>query len=209
MAEKFLESMGRLHTTKPLMNDRKVEFKNLVNGVGVVFGFTVSVTSPVSKKVNVTRGLAVGPDGKEFTVAIDPTVDGDEYRQALKNDSAVFDAEANLAGYASVDPSTHALLFTLDAATETIKVHKITLAEKTSIEGAITGSGDAVPEFKDATADHAARGKTSAKNPETFASQDAATEYVLATATLAAVGGNINAVTVAREYRQPWADMVL
>jgi hypothetical protein len=209
MPSTFQEQMGLTHHTKPVMGNRRINAKNLINGVGVTQGFYSKVTSPISQKILVSRGIAVGPDGEEITVALDPTLQGVPYQKALTADWAEVDASAVIG--TTLNPASHALLFTMDIVNDTIIVHKITTAEKGSIDAAITNPGDeATSAFDAATGDHAARGRGDFTNPDTFeAGVTVATEYVLATATVDGVGGDIDAVTVKREQRVAWADMAL
>lgn len=215
MPEKFLDAAARAHATKPFSSKRATALENLNLGVGVHLGFTVAVTSPVSKKVLVRRGLAVGPDGAEIRVATDPKLSAADYRKAVNADEFAFDVEANLESlsetYATLNPASHALLITLDVKNHKLRALSITTAEKTAIDAAITASENsdaaATGEFEEATVDHRARLRGSYKDPDTFAAATVAEEYVLATATLAATGGNINAVTSRRERKQLWATM--
>lgn len=226
MPEKFLDQMARTHNTKPFMNGRRIDRKNfdqsVVNGIGIVSGFQVAVTTPVSKKVQVTQGLATGPDGEQIRVGIDVNLSEQDYRKALFLDSALADIslllESLSGAYATLDPVTHSVLLTLDINSDRIRALKITNAEKTAIDAAITASEnvDANPEFEPATADHRARLRGSFKNPDGFAGAtgviagvNAATEFVLATLTLGAVGGNITVVTMRRERKIAWASLIV
>lgn len=225
MAEPFLTAQARTHHVRP-MSSRRKEYKNFLNGVAIINGFNITVTNPVSKGVIVSRGLAVGPDGKEVTVALDPTMTANAALSALHADTYRFDAQANLttpgsaapAAYNATDPATHGLMFTLDIVNENIKVRKITNAERTgsaSFLQAITDTGDAIPptasgtgiNWDAATADHIARPRGTFTDPDLFASDICATEYIIAFATLAATGTNINAVVMSQERRQPFVDM--
>lgn len=230
MPEKHLDQMARVHNVKPQMNARRVDRKNfshsVSNGVGIVSGFKVSVTSPVSKEVWVTHGLAVGPDGEEVRSGFDATKGESDFQRYLRRDAMLLSAELNLeslsGAYSALDPASHSLLITLDIANDRLRVLKITNAEKTAIDAAITAgeTDDANPEFEPATADHRARLRAAHKDPDAAAgvvggvdglaaSVNAATEYILATATLSGVGGNVSAVTVRRERKQPWADFIV
>jgi len=230
MPESFLEQQARTHNVKPMVNARRVDRRNfnhsVTNGVGVDSGFKLSLTTPVSSSVWVTRGLATGPDGEQIRFATDPKLSTQNYVKAQTALTSLFDAALNLesltGAYSTLDPATHALLFTLDMEHDRIRALKITTAEKTAIDAAITAAetDDANPEFEAATADHRARRRGSFRDPDGVATVvlgvdgqipfvNAATEYVLATATLTVIGGPITAVTIRRERKQPWADLIV
>lgn len=226
MPESFLEQHRRTHHTRPIMNARDIDSSQFsdfaANGVGVITGFVVSLTTPISKKIQLTRGRVVGPDAKEMRVALGPEVQGTAYTKGLSGDSALFDVEANLESlsgtYAALDPASHSILITIDTTTNRPHALKITNAERTAIEGAIGAgeAGEATGSFDAATADHRARNRASVKNPDgaaaangEIAGVDTSVEFVVATATLDGVGGDIDVVLVRRERKQDWTAMNL
>ena len=230
MPEKHLDQMARVHNVKPSMNGRRVDRKNFAhsvsNGVGVTSGFKVSVTSPASKSIWVTHGLAVGPDGEELRAAYDATKNEADFQKYVRRDAMLYAVDLNLeslsGAFSTLDPASHSLLITLDVRDDRIRVLKITNAEKTAIDAAIAAgeTDDANPEFEPATADHRARQRGVFKDPDGVAALvggvdgviptvNAATEYILATAILSGIGGDVSAVTVRRERKQPWADFIV
>jgi hypothetical protein len=93
----------------------------------------------------------------------------------------------------------------------------VTNAEAAAFAAAIAADGDAVDpvgagaEWDAATADHAARGRVTMKNPDDLlaAATKVANEFILAFAVkdVAGSAGVITTVTMAQERRQPWSDM--
>jgi hypothetical protein len=237
MPEKFLHQMERTHNTAPVMNARRINDKNLLNPVGlggdpafgpiigVILGFKAAVTAPTSSKVLVTRGIAVGPDGEEIRVAMDPTDTAQDYAKALTRDFQEFDVRNALktpggsapTDYDGIDPATHQIMITLDMVNDRLRAHKVTNAEAAAFAAAIAADGDAVDpvgagaEWDAATADHAARGRVTMKNPDDLlaAATKVANEFILAFAVkdVAGSAGVITTVTMAQERRQPWSDM--
>lgn len=214
MPSKFLDQMSRNHIVKPMGNGRRIDLKNLDLGVGVHLGFVPSVTAPVSALINITRGLASGPDGEEIRVATARNISAGDYGKALARDSYTVNVSETLeslsGAYATLDPATHSILITLDAERDVIRCLKITNAEAAAIEAAIGAgeTGNANADFSAATANHRARLRGTFKNPDTFASvTTVAKEYVLATATLDVIGGNVSVVTLRRERKQVWATL--
>lgn len=214
MPSNFLDQMARNHIVKPMGNGRRIDLKNLDLGVGVHLGFVPSVTAPVSSLINLTRGISVGPDGEEVRVATARNIAAGDYGKALARDIFTADVAATLeslsGAYATLDPGTHSILITLDISRDVVRFLKITNAEKTAIDAAITApeTGNANADFSAATADHRARLRGSYKSPDTFAAvATVAKEYVLATAILDGIGGNVSVVTLRREKKQPWASL--
>ena len=209
MAEAFQDQMSRTHNTRPMMNARAVNLENLKDGVGVVLGFRVEPTDPISQKVKVSRGILVGPGGREIRIAVDPSLSATQYQKPLRSDFAELDLSGLIGS--TLDPGVHAIMITVDSQTGSLKAHKITLAEQVDIDAAIAADGDAVSDFDAATGDHAARLRGTFKDPDTFAeSAKVSTEYVIATAEIDGVGGDVDSVTdVSKERRQPFADMIL
>lgn len=223
MPEKFLDQQRRTNHTRPIMNDRDTDVSQFsdfaTNGVGVVTGFVCALTSPISTSIQVSKGRAIGPRGDEVRVA--PTsITGTSYQKALTADSSlvnVKDILESLSGaYATLDPTSHDILITLETATGRVRALKITNAEKTAIDAAIGAgeTGEASADFDAATADHRARGNATLKDPDGVPGTDgqlpttsAFTEYVLATVSLDATGGDIDTVTLRRERKQNFTDM--
>lgn len=232
MAEKFAVQADRTSNLKPFSPARRTSIRNyaqnVVTGVGIITGFVANQQSAATKKVWVSRGLAVGADGKILDgIGSDPTWTPIVGQRSLIADAVEFDLSANLeslsGAYSALDPATHAILLTLDIVNERIRCLKITTAEKTSIDTAIgagetgeaSGSGG---EFDNATADHRARlHLAGVKNPDgipvnttgLLPTLDVATEFVLATITLAGIGGATATIAQRRERKQPLASMVV
>lgn len=215
MPTNFSESMGLVHNTKPMMDKRGTDPRNLVLGVGILEGFVISPTTPNSTSVNITRGLAVGPDGKQIRGAVDPQLSQSDFNKAIRLASFPFDLKANfesLSGaWASIDPAANAVLVTLDIVNEKFRALNITVAEATAIEAAIASgeTGNAIAAFDAATADHRARLSGSFASPESQAVVAVATEYILGVATLAGVGTVISGVSQRRERKQVWGSMAV
>jgi hypothetical protein len=211
MPESFTKTMGRTHNTSPMVNARKVDARNLAKygAIGIASGFHTAVQAPTSVLVNVSRGIAIGPAGKEILVGADPSASSQVQSQSLFKDVSPFDVRARLtaAVYDAIDPAAHSILLTLDTVRESIKAHKITVAEAAAITNADLAGFDL--SFEAATADHAARGRVSQKNPDTLnaAAQNVATEFILAIVVKDVVGalGVISAVTLRRE-KSAYAD---
>lgn len=227
---KTLDESPRVIT--PVKVSRRASLRNLshsvTNGFGIISGFVLAQTSPASKLIWVSRGLAVGPDGKILDgIGADPTWDQNTYNRNLIADSVQFDLSRNLeslsGAYSTLDPASHAILLTLDLVNERLRCLKITTAEKTAIDTAI-GAGEtgeaagAGGEFDNATADHRARLHALIKNPDgvpTAASGgvlptlDLATEVVLGTITLAAIGTVTATVAQRRERKQAMSVMIV
>src|SRR3990172_8174486 len=147
--ESFSDQMARTHNTKPMMNARRIDDKNMMypagvggnptNGpvIGVISGFQVAVTAPTTSKVRITRGLAVGPDGEEIRLAVDPRLSATDYQRALAAAFFEFDVRNNLVtpggsaptDYDAIDPATHSILIALDMLHDRFKAYKITNAD--------------------------------------------------------------------------------
>lgn len=237
MPEKFLDQMARTHATRPMVDSRRISDANMVvpagaGGagafgpvIGIVQGFKVGTTAVNSSKVRVTRGIAVGPAGEEIRVGVDPKASATQYYKDLNADILEFDVRANLvtptttapATYDALDPATHQIMITLDTVNDRLKAHVVTAAEAADFQAAITPDGDAVDpvsagaEWDAATADHAARGRVTMKNPDDLlaAATKVASEFILAFVEkdVVGAGGVIDTVTMAQERRQPWEDM--
>jgi hypothetical protein len=205
MPEAFSKLVNRTSNTTPMGSVRKVDVRNLAKygALGIMTGFHVAVQTVNSVLLNVSRGIAVGPGGKEVLVGADPMASTQVQAQALFLDVSPFDVRANLTAaiYNAIDPAAHSIMLTLNTVTEVIKAHKITVAEAAAITNADLAGFDL--SFEAATADHAARGRVSQKNPDTLnaAAQNVATEFILAIAVKNVLGapGVLSAVTLRRE----------
>lgn len=213
MPESFQDQMDRTHNTRPMMNQRRINIENLVNGVGVIVGFHIDLTSPISKKIQVSRGILAGPDGEQVRVALDPTLAGAEYQKALSANRTEFDASAVIDASGGLDPSTHALLITVVAGRDIVKAHKITLAEQTAIETALGSEFDvdkeAIAEFDAATGDHVARARGTFFDAEVGDTGTFASEYIIGTAAVDATGGDIDTVVNVKEKKVQFQKMAL
>lgn len=227
MPEKFLVATDRFSGTRPSSTTRRIDPKNLcdsvANGVGIVSGFVIQQQSPASKKIWISRGLAVGADGKILEgIGIDPSWDDTTFRKNLFADAVSFDLSANLeslsGAYATLNPATHSILVTLDIVNERFRCLKISNAESTAIQAAI-GAGETagdVVDFAAATADHRARLSAALKNPDgvvvnttgIMATSNVATEFILGVVTLAATGTVTTTKVQRRERKIAWASMV-
>jgi hypothetical protein len=211
MPEAFSKLVNRTSNTAPMGSVRKVDVRNLAQygALGIMTGFHTAVQVVNSVLLNVSRGIAVGPGGKEVLVGADPTASSQVQAQALFLDASPFDVRANLTAaiYNAIDPAAHSILLTLNTVTEVIKAHKITVAEAAAITNADLAGFDL--SFEALTADHAARGRVSQKNPDTLnaAAQNVATEFILAIAVKNVLGapGVLSAVTLRRE-KSAYAD---
>jgi hypothetical protein len=211
MPESFTKTMGRTHNTAPMVNARKVDSRNLAKygAIGVISGFHVAVTPVNSVNVNVTRGIGLSPAGKEVLVAVDPRSSANVQAQALARDASPFDVRAALTAtiYDAIDPAVHSILLTVDTVREIVKAHKITVAEAAAIGNTDLAGFDL--SFEASSADHAARGRVSQKNPDTLnaAAQNVATEFILAVVEkdVAGVAGVVDTVTLRRE-KSAYAD---
>jgi hypothetical protein len=211
MAESFSKLANRTANTVPFGAARKVDVRNLAKygALGIMTGFHVAPQAVNSVLVNVSRGIALGPAGKEVLVGSDPAASAQVQAQSLFLDASPVDVRARLGAaiYNGIDPVAHAILLTLDTVTETIKAHKITVAEVAAITNADLAGFDL--SFEAATADHAARGRVSQKNPDTLnaAAQNVATEFILAIAVKNVLGapGVISGITLRRE-KSAYAD---
>jgi hypothetical protein len=210
MPETFIQQMGRTHHTKPIMNARDTDERVIqrFGGIGVRTGFHTAL-DPAGNSINVqvTRGLIVGPNGEQLTTALDSSRTPAASQQAILRDFALVNVRALLgaATYDALVDTTHQILLTVESATHAFKAHKITTAEATAIKAAITdlGTGVASSDFDSATADHAARGNVSRKDPDDLNGSAAlvATEIVIAVLekSNALPTGVIDVVTLERE----------
>ncbi len=219
MPESFTTSMGRVHNTKPVMDARSTDVRTIARyggKIGIITGFNVALTSPTSKSVLVTKGVAVSPLGKEVVVGAAAGDSAQQARQALVLDYRTVDISALLgvSVYNALDPALYKIMLTLDTTKEMLKAYKVTTAtagEAETFAAAITGdeNGNAVPEWDAATGDHGARGRATLSNPDTpnVTAVKVATEYILAflTKSNALSSGVISAVTVKRE-KDSWAN---
>lgn len=205
MPESFSKEINRTATTTPAGRQRKVDVKNLAKygKIGIMTGFHVAIQAPTSVLVNVSRGIALGPAGKEVLVGLDGNANPTVQAQALFNDVSPFNVRLALgaAVYDAIDPAVHGILLTLDTVTETLKALKITVAEAAAITNTDLAGFDL--SFEPSSGIHAARGRVSQKNPDTLnsAAQNVATEFILALAVknVAGAAGVISAVTLRRE----------
>ncbi len=205
MAESFTRSMGRTHNTAPIMNDRRTDGRNIAKygAIGVITGFHVGLTTPNSVNVSVTRGVALGPGGKEVLVGTSASLSASDFQKALTADASLFNVRTDLgaAVYDAIDPAVHSILITVRTAGETLKAHKITVAEAAAITNADLAGFDL--SFEPSTGDHAARQRVSLKNPDNLnaAAANTATEFILAIVEkdVAGVSGVIDTVTLRRE----------
>lgn len=208
MPESFTKSMGRTHNTAPVMDARKTDIANIykygaTTAIGVIGGFHVAVTAPTSTSVSVSRGLALGPTGKEVLVAVGGGLSGSDYQKALTGNAALLNVRTAVGDsvYDAIDPANHSILVTLDTVNEKLKAHKITAAEAAAITNTDLAGFDL--SFEAATADHAARGRSSLRNPDALnsAAANTATEFILAIVDkdVAGAGGVIGTVTLRRE----------
>lgn len=211
MSESFNKLANRTATTTPMGSARKTDARNLAKygAIGIITGFHVAVQAVNSVLVNVSRGIGLSPAGREVSVGLDGNASPSVQAQALFNDVSPFDVRAALGAalYNGIDPAAHAILITLDTVTELLKAHKITVAEVAAITNVDLAGFDI--SFEAATADHAARGRVSQKNPDTLnaAAQNVAKEFILAIAVKNVLGapGVISAVTLRRE-KSAYAD---
>jgi len=216
MPDAFLKQMGRTHYTKPMPDLRSTDERAIATygGIGVRTGFHVAAQAVPDRTVLVTRGVILDPNGKEFSVASDSTRSAQDALKALTADTYTVNIDDLLgdAVYDAIDPAVHSILLTVDATTEMLKVHKITVAEDAAIVAGVvdlTSVTAGLAYFEGATGDHAARLRISRKNPDNLNAvvTNVASEYILAILAkdIAGAAGVINTVTLKRE-QDVWAD---
>lgn len=191
MPETFIEQMGRTHHTKPIMNARDTDERDIqrLGGIAIRTGFH-TVLDPAGNSINVqvTRGLILGPNGGKLTTALDSSRTPQDSTKAIRSDFALVNVRAILgaAVYDALNDASHQILLTVDSVTHSFKAHKITSAESVTIKGQITDlapAGSALGAgFDSATGDHAARGNISRKDPDNLNGSAAlvATEFIIA-----------------------------
>lgn len=216
MPTPFLKQMGRTHHTAPMMDLRGTDERMIAHygGIGVRTGFHVAVQAVPDRTVKVSRGVIVDANGKEFTVGTDPYRSAQDSLKSLTADCYTVNVDELLtdAVYDAMDPAVHLILLTADAATETFKAHKITVAEAAGVTAGVvdlTSVTAGLAYFEAATVDHVARGRITRLNPDALcgATTKVAEEYILAILAkdIAGAAGVINAVQLKRE-KDVWVD---